>query len=653
MSKVLYTTESATKNHERLIETAQKNIVNANDPNYIRQDAKLISDPQVGAKIESVDLIVNEMLLKTQYQKASEHSSLELESSYLQKIIDFFGTPKLYRDDTKEVSLTPNLSGALQAFFNSLNDLQISNNDSASMGNSINAVKNAAEKISGLAESLQKLRQEVDGQIAESVNELNQHLDSLRSLSDKLPLLKDNDAAYNDAKAKMINGIREVSEVIDIMYRYDEHGSLVLETGNSAPLIKDGIEYKVKFSRTDNLEKYLNRSFEFPALSNTADSEPQYRTDIVTSGTPEMIVHHLKGGKLQALFNLRDKLIPDIVGNLDQFTASLTTKVNDIYANAVPETGFQSITSTRTLKMNDKIYVNDGKFKIAFLDPETGKVITHDGQPLPMLEFDLRSFKRKKEYIKAKKIVDKINEKFSSSPYSNYKITAELVNAEGNIAGPNEEGYLRLRADNANFNFAIVDKGTNFNVDKTDFDNSERSGKLKGINQFFGFSKQLFTYATERFYDAESGANSAISLKVSDNIVNENRLDTAKTRVVSDTDYEIGKNNKDVLKDLLQLKSEKFEFAGTDETPKSTTTLLHFGNNVVLALNSKNSSVSGKLEVSKVELDSISEQIASQSGVNTDEELLNITRYERTYLSTLKVFQTFNEYWRQFLNQVN
>ena len=653
MSKVLYTTESATKNHERLIETAQKNIVNANDPNYIRQDAKLISDPQVGAKIESVDLIVNEMLLKTQYQKASEHSNLELESSYLQKIIDFFGTPKLYRDDTKEVSLTPNLSGALQAFFNSLNDLQISSNDSASMGNSVNAVKNAAEKTSGLAENLQKLRQEVDGQIAESVNELNQHLDSLRSLSDKLPLLKDNDAAYNDAKAKMINGIREVSEIIDVRYRYDEHGSLVLETGNSAPLIKDGIEYKVKFSRTDNLENYLDRSFEFPALSvgGTADDEPQYRTDIVTSGTPENIVHHLKGGKLQALFNLRDKLIPDIVGSLDQFTVNLTTKANDIYADAVPETGFQSITSTETFKDDDELYIN-GKFKIAFLDPETGKVITHNGQPLPMLKFAWESKDKILPFhLTFKNLIQEINEKFNNPLYLSYKITAELVDANGNAVQSGKKGYLRLKADNANFNFAIVDEGTNFNASNKGFDESEKSGKLKGINQFFGFSKQLFTYATERFYDARSGANSAISLKVSDNIVNENRLATAKVRTIDDTNYGIG--NKDLLKDLLQLKNEKFEFAGTDETPKSVTTLSHFGNNVVLALNSKNSSVSGKLEVSKVELDSISEQIASQSGVNTDEELLNITRYERTYLSTLKVFQTFNEYWRQFLNQVN
>ncbi len=58
--RILEITASAIKNHEQLIGTAQKNIVNANDPNYIRQNANLISDPQVGAKIESIDLVVNE-----------------------------------------------------------------------------------------------------------------------------------------------------------------------------------------------------------------------------------------------------------------------------------------------------------------------------------------------------------------------------------------------------------------------------------------------------------------------------------------------------------------------------------------------------------------------------------------------------------------
>ena len=653
--RILETTASAIKNHEQLIGTAQKNIVNANDPNYIRQNANLILDPQVGAKIESIDLVVNEMLLKAEYQKNFEHSNLILQNSYLERIIDLFGTPKLYHDRNKGVNLSPNLSGALQSFFNSLNDLQLSSNDSPDMANAVDATKNVAEKVSKLAENLQKLRQEVDGQIAESVNELNEHLKTLKSLSDKLPLLKDNDAQYNDAKTKIVNEIREVSKIVDVKQHYDTQSSLILETGNGVTLIRSDIEYNVKFDHTNNLENYLDKDFEFPALSvvntNIASDDPQYRTDIVTSGVPDKIVHHLKGGELLALFELRDQLIPGIVKNLDQFTDNFVNEANDVYADAVPSTGFQSMLSAETFKENDKIYVNDGKFKIAFLDPNTSEVIQNSGSALSMLEFDLGSLK-KNDQVTAKELIEAINQKFNTNPYSNYKITAKLVDADGKAVASGQKGYLRLKANNASFNFAIVDESTNLNTDQKAFNESNSSGKLKGINQFFGFNK-LFTHVTGQFYDAESGANSAMSVKVSENVINENKLATAKLSVTSNTKYEVGKNNKDTLKGLLQLKSKKLEFIGAGKATKFTDTLSHFANNILLTLNNKNHSTVQKLGISKIELDGISEQIASQSGVNTDEELLNITQYERIYLSTLKVFQAFDEYWRQFLNQVN
>ena len=650
MSIVLHTTASATENHEKLIETAQKNIVNSNNPDYLRQDAKLVSDSRTGAEIESIDLIVNKILLEAQYQKTSEHSNLSLENHYLEKIIDLFGTPKLYHDGSKGVNLSPNLAGTLQTFFNSLKDLQPSSIDSSHMQNTVRATKNIAENVSKLAENLQKLRQEVDQRIGESVNELNKHLKVLKSLSDKLPLLKGNDAQYNDAKTKIINEIRDVSKIIDIKRHYDEHGSLVLETGDNTILIGNSIEYKVQFKHTDNLKSYLDKDFKFPALSvvnaNSLEDAPQYRTDIVTSGTSEEITHYLKGGQLGALFNLRDKLIPDIVKNLDQFASNLVIQANDAYANAVPETGFQSIVSTEELGDDEGIYVNGGKFKIAFLNPNTGEALQHNNTPLSMLEFDLGSLRDANNQINLRQLIKEINRGPQIMP-----LTAELIDDDGNPVQSGQAGYLRLKADNKNFNFAIVDDGTNFNINENDFNNSNANGKLKGVNQFFGFN-QLFIYKVGQSYDAESGTNSAISLEVSKNIITENKLATAKVTVESGNSYSVNKNNKDILKDLLHLKDKKLEFVRTIEMLKSEGTLSDFSNDLLLTLNSKNSATIQRLEVNKIELDGINERIASESGVNTDEELLNITQYERTYLSTLKVFQTFNEYWRQFLNQV-
>ena len=72
-----------------------------------------------------------------------------------------------------------------------------------------------------------------------------------------------------------------------------------------------------------------------------------------------------------------------------------------------------------------------------------------------------------------------------------------------------------------------------------------------------------------------------MSVKVSENVINENKLATAKLGVTSNTKYEVGKNNKDTLKGLLQLKSKKLEFIGAGKATKFTDTLSHFANNIL------------------------------------------------------------------------
>ena len=87
MSKIMETTASAIRNHERQIGVAQQNIVNANDPNYIKQEVNLVSNPQVGAEIKSIDLAMSEGLLKEQYNKNSLFHSSRVSKEMLQQVI--------------------------------------------------------------------------------------------------------------------------------------------------------------------------------------------------------------------------------------------------------------------------------------------------------------------------------------------------------------------------------------------------------------------------------------------------------------------------------------------------------------------------------------------------------------------------------------
>ena len=84
---------------------------------------------------------------------------------------------------------------------------------------------------------------------------------------------------------------------------------------------------------------------------------------------------------------------------------------------------------------------------------------------------------------------------------------------------------------------------------------------------------------------------------------------------------------------------------------KSTSTFLNYANGIVDVLNIKHQAVEKQTERNKIELEAIDEQIASKSGVNTDQELLHITQLDRMHKYVLKTFQIMEEYWKTLLAQ--
>lgn len=615
MSKIMETTASAIRNHERQIGVAQQNIVNANDPNYIRQEVNLVSNPQVGAEIKSIDLAMSECLLKEQYNKNSLFHSSRVSKEMLQQVIEDVYSLKL---DGKN-SITVNLNG----IFGNIKELELASNNSNKMNDAVSSMEKFVENVSQQSEKLQKFRQEQDEHIFKSVEKLNGHIVTARNLSQALPLLKGDgvrgsDIKYNDAKNKLFNEIREISKLIDVNQYFDKDGELVLETKSGIPLIKGDIKYKVEFTHTDGLDNYLKRDFIFPALSvvdeDIQDTSPQFRNDLVTSGVTNQITHHLKGGELQARFELRDKIIPDLVNRLDIYTDTLVREMNAVYADATPELGFQSVISNNKFTSSDTITVS-GKFRIGLFNPNDGLSIKNVAGKPETIEIDLSS-----GISTLQNLIDKINNTSSGS----YSV----------LAGLDGDGHLTIIPGGINANFAIISEDSKFGADGV------------GINQFFGFNNlKLFTYVDDKHYDSRTSANSTISLKISDEITNSRQIYTAKVR----KDGDIGRNNKAALEELLKIQNKEFSFKGTDSIAKSTTTFSSYANGIVDTLNIKHQYLEEKVVKNKIELEAIDEQIASKSGVNTDQELLYITQLDRMHKYVLKTFQIMEEYWKTLL----
>ena len=433
--------------------------------------------------------------------------------------------------------------------------------------------------------------------------------------------LRGSDTEYNDAKTKLFNEVREISKLIDVNQYFNKDGELVLETKFCIPLIKGDIKYKVEFSHTDGVDNYLNKGFVFPALSvideGLQDDSPAYRNDLVTSAVTYEIIHNLRGGELQARFELRDKIIPEVISRLDIYTDTVVKEMNAVYADAVPESGFQSVTSNNKFLLGDTISVS-GKFKIALFNHNNVLSIKDNAGKPETIEIDLSSIST------LQALIDEIK---NASSCGGLKIDAEL----------DSDNHLKLESSYKKVNFAISNEASTFGANKV------------GINQFFGFNN-IFTHNADKFYDEKSSANSAISLKLLDNITKDSKIYTAKVGFEGG-DYSIGKNNKETLAELVKIQNSEFNFKGTDSISKSTSTFLNYANGIVDILNMKHQAVEKQTEINKIELEAIDEQVASKSGVNTYQELLHITQLDRMDKYVLKTFQIMEEYWKTLLAQ--
>ncbi|MFQ3306940.1 MAG: flagellar hook-associated protein FlgK [Candidatus Midichloriaceae bacterium] len=647
MGNVLETTASAIRVHEQQLAVTQKNIINANDPNYIKNNVNVVSDPQLGARIESITISVNENLQRGQYNANSEYHKDTTKKESLEQIMDLFGLPKKIGDDTKDPnSINPKMTAVLEDFFNSFNNLQLASVGMPDMQRAFSTSEDLAKTISTLATDLQNLRSNIDETIAEKVDYLNSEISKLRELNTKIPLLRGEDTALNGAKMQIIISIREISKIIDIKHYYDQDGLLVLETGNGEKLVNGNFDYQLMFKHTTNFNSYLDPNFNFEPLSIIDrslkdDVKKQYESYIVSGGYRDNIVHNLSGGELYSLFDLRDKFIPNTLDIIDNFSNHVVTEINKKYSNSVLYPGFDTMMGNTQFKLSDKINIDTTKkLKVAFLD-NSGKAYEVSGTAVPLFEIDLISLTSGTQTVQD--FIAFINTKGIG------KIQAEMVDKSGaQILLPVNTGFLKITPTGVAPRFAIIADDTNFANTAEELATSTANNNLTSFNAYFGFN-QLFDHNTNSYYTAGKNLNSAISMQLSDKVKTNEKISPGKITVTSDTDYILDRSNKSIIPEILSIKSKNLEFSSSSYMPTANSNLEAYSGNILLGLGRELTTVENKEGVSKLNSNAIDQKISSQSGVNTDEELLNIQLYEKIYLSTLKVFQTFQDYYKQFL----
>lgn len=328
----------------------------------------------------------------------------------------------------------------------------------------------------------------------------------------------------------------------------------------------------------------------------TAGSASSGLSAITVNGVD--ITSQITGGDIGALITLRDDTLPDAQSQLDQLAQQLASTMNGVSnsASSVPAptslTGTTAVTSSTALSAT-------GTVRLAVTD-ESGNLVSYS-------DLDL----------------------------SSYSTVGDLVTAINGISG------LSASVD-SDGHFSITATGSGNGVAINEMTSSVGTS-AEGFSEFFGLNDLVTgTSASDIAVNSKilSGAN---ELQLA-------TLDSSSSLTVGSTVLSTGSAT--VVNAFYDALTDSRSFSSTGGLAATTGSLADYASAIVSDVSSKASQASTDYTAKETAQSTYANSLASQSGVNLDEESANLSTLQNKYSAASALIQAINSMYSALLTAV-
>ena len=293
------------------LDILSRNIANSGTPGYHRQSNNIVdynAQNSAYARTIGTTRAFNTSLQTYYTRQVSDTANSGIQASYLDRLQGFLGKP--------------GSAGSLDTLFsglqNSLQGLATSPDDYTTRSTAVTAAQNMVETLNRLSGTIQGMRQETEGQIASNVNNLNGMLNSLSEVNNRMLDLGMTDgarAALMDQRDRLVSS---VAEMVDVQADYRPNGTVALMTRSGVGLLDNGVS-TFSFESAGSLSP--NSTFDPTGVDTkvgklTLTTPSGLTIDLVAQGV-------LQGGELGGLVTLRDKTLVEAQEQLDEIASNL------------------------------------------------------------------------------------------------------------------------------------------------------------------------------------------------------------------------------------------------------------------------------------------------------------------------------------------
>lgn len=344
------------------LQVAGNNVANAATPDYLRQEMVLSPAPgyRKGGLILGLGVDVEAIIQKTdgflEERLRSAHSDLasgEAQEQAYSQLEVLLG----------ELSDT-GVSAQLNRFFGAINDVLNQPESIAARNLAALEGKTLSNDLNRLSARVTSLAESTDQAIADSAADINRLLGDIAKLNQQIVNAEAGDATASDAvglRDQRLKAMKELSSIINIQSYEQESGAMTVLAGG---------EYLVVDSRFREVE----------AVTTTLEGNRTTEVRIKETDNPL----NISSGKLAGLIESRDRVLGNFLGQLNDFSKTLISEFNRLFANGQGLVGHQNLTSqdavTSTSAALDQSGLafspSNGSFKIHTRNLQTGVVKT-------------------------------------------------------------------------------------------------------------------------------------------------------------------------------------------------------------------------------------------------------------------------------------
>lgn len=599
------------------------NISNVETKGYTRQEANQVAADALrtntsygmagaGVDTKSIDQIRNEYYDLKYWQNNANKGIYDIKQKYYRQIEDYFA-------DTDDVQ---GFNVVFSDMFDALDEVYKSSGDDTKKAAFLSQCKSLTEYFNSMHTSLQRLQTDANNEIMNKVNQVNSLASEIATLNKQINTIEVNKVRANELRDKRNLLIDELSEIVDV--KVTEVPIYTTEGGEE----QSGINrYIVDIAGGQNLVNgYEYSTVECVPRSgdekvNQSDADGLY--DLYLNGLPLNLYGGSLGGELKGLIEIRDG------NNGENFSAkgSAVTCPDSSHVKVTIDKSnpnYEFLTDMNKVTMNASGTIVVGNVKLLY---DSWTYDAGDETTAPSYTFDLTPS------------------------------TAERPNTSDGLAG--KDAYIGVSIDYQGIPYYMAQMNEWVRSFSQAMSKIEKTAQTDISGTVPTYADVLFTSGSEekKFddYDYDTGydegghtvstkKNNYLQLTAGSFNINSDMINDV-SRFGTTADFTRGRDAQDITELLLEVRTDKSKM--TYRGCSSEEFLQCMTSDVALGAKSANNFYSNYDKISKA----IVAQRTSVSGVDNDEEALNLVKFQEMYNLSSKMIQVMTEIYDRLILQ--